>query len=61
MHVVFIIVSLALALTGGLVSGNLHHTGAPPPMHTMDTGGNGSGSGSGSGSGGSINGGGPVG
>ena len=55
MHVVFIIVSLALALTGGLVAGNTHHAGAPPAMHTMDTGGNGSGSG------GSISGGGPVG
>ena len=57
MHVVFIIVSLALALTGGLVSGTTHHTGAPPAMHTMDSGG----SGSGSGSGGSISGGGPAG
>ena len=57
MHVIFIIVSLALALTGGLAAGNTHHTGAPPTMHTMDGGG----SGSGSGSGGSINGGGPPG
>lgn len=56
MHVVFIIVSLALALAGGLAAGNTHHTGAPPTMHTMDDG-----SGSGSGSGGSISGGGPVG
>ena len=55
MHVVFIIVGLALTLASGLAG--THHTGAPPTMHTMDSGG----SGSGSGSGGSISGGGPAG
>jgi hypothetical protein len=57
MHVLFIIVSLSLALAGGIAAGT--HPANPPHVVSPMDGGNGNGSGSGSG--GSINGGGPVG